>query len=306
MKANFLLVVVAVSACSVSTHPVKPSALGTSSRSSAMLAVIDQPGPLTVETISSCDWSVRLSNLLNLDDPRAKAAGLKDRDEPTKIFFHVIRHPTKGTFIVDTGVEKALRDDPDHAALRGIVKSFMHVDRMKFPMPLGDWVAKNKLDGVMLTHLHADHITGMPDVPHGTPIYAGPGETRARALQNVLAQGFNDREFAGQEAISEWPFQPDPDGRFDGIVDVFGDGSLWAILTPGHTPGHTAYLARTAQGPVLLVGDNSHTKWGWNHDVEPGGFAGDRPRAILSLKKMRALAAEHPKMSVRLGHQAME
>jgi glyoxylase-like metal-dependent hydrolase (beta-lactamase superfamily II) len=303
MKTGILLVAIAAGACKVSTHPVKPSALGTPSRSSAMLAVIDQPGPLSVETIASCDWSVRLGSLLNLDDPKAKASGLEDRDEPARIFFHVIRHPTQGAFIVDTGVEKALRDDPDHAALQGVVKSFMHVDRMKFGMPLGDWVAKNTLAGVMLTHLHGDHITGMPDVPRGTPIYAGPGETSGRGLTNMLAQGFNDRELEGHQAISEWPFQPDPDGRFDGVVDVFGDGSLWAIHTPGHTPGHTAYLARTTDGPVLMTGDNSHTRWGWEHGVEPGSFAGDRPRAIESLKRMRALAAEHPKMSVRLGHQ---
>jgi N-acyl homoserine lactone hydrolase len=306
MKTNLLLAVLAVSGCATSTHAVKPSALGTPSRSSAMLSVIDAPGPLSVETVVSCDWAVPLSGLVNLDNPKAKAAGLTDRDEPIQVYFHVIRHPTKGTFIVDTGIEKALRDDPDHAAPRGILKAFLHIERMKARMPLGDWLAQNKLDGVLLTHLHIDHVSGMPDVPHGTPIYAGPGETSETSLQNIVVQRNIDRELDGQEPISEWQFQADPDGRFDGVIDVFGDGSLWAILSPGHTPGSTAYVARTAEGPVLLTGDTSHSKWGWDNDVEPGSFTGNQPRNAESLKKLRALAAEHPKMAVRLGHQPLQ
>src|SRR5262249_37902055 len=157
-------------------------------------------------------------------------------------------------FIVDTGVEKALRDDPDQAAPGGIIKSFMHLERMKVKVPLADWVANNKLDGVLMTHMHLDHITGMPDVPHGTPIYAGAEEVTGRALGHVVTQSSPDRALAGQEPISEWQYQADADGRFDGVIDVFGDGSLWALLVPGHTPGSTAFVARTAEGPVLLTG----------------------------------------------------
>jgi glyoxylase-like metal-dependent hydrolase (beta-lactamase superfamily II) len=306
MKTNVLMLGVLLSGCALSSHAVKPSTLGTPSKSSAMLQVIDEPGPLTVETINSTDWAVPLSGLLNLDNEKAKAAGLKDHDEPIQVYFHVIRHPTKGTFIVDTGVEKALRDDPDHAAPQGLLKSFLHTERMKVKLPLGEWVANNKLDGVMLTHLHIDHVSGMPDVPHGTPIYAGPGETSETAFQNIVVKPNIDRELEGQEPISEWQFQADPDGRFDGVIDVFGDGSLWAILVPGHTPGSTAFVARTADGPVLLTGDTSHTAWGWQNEVEPGSFTGDQKKNAESLKKLRALAAEHPKMSVRLGHQSLQ
>jgi glyoxylase-like metal-dependent hydrolase (beta-lactamase superfamily II) len=144
---------------------------------------------------------------------------------------------------------------------------------------------------------------GVPDVPHGTPLYAGPGETRTRGFLNAITQGITDRELDGQAPLEEWPFKPDPDGRFEGVVDVFGDGSLWAILVPGHTVGSVAYLARTTTGPVLFTGDTCHTAWGWQNDVEPGGFSWDRPKNADSLGRLRRLVAEHPSIDVRLGHQ---
>jgi glyoxylase-like metal-dependent hydrolase (beta-lactamase superfamily II) len=183
----------------------------------------------------------------------------------------------------------------------------MHVEKMKLTMPLADWVAREgRLDGVLLTHMHLDHVSGMPDVPKGTPIYAGPGETSERALTNLVVQPNIDRELDGQVAISEWQYQADPDGRFDGVIDVFGDGSLWALRVPGHTAGSTAYLARTASGPVLMTGDTCHTAWGWKNGVEPGSFTSDHASNVKSLEKLRTLAAEHPAMSVRLGHQQLE
>ncbi len=297
---------VGIGGCAVTGHAVKPSALGSPSGSKAMLAVLDEPGPVTVETIASADWAVDRSGLINLSHEKAKAAGLHDGEEPIQIFFHVLRHPTRGTFIVDTGVEKALRDDPSKAAVRGPVASFMHLEKMKFHDPLGEWVAREKrLDGVFLTHLHLDHVTGMADVPRGTPIYAGPGEATARSAMNFAVRSSTDRAFEGQEPISEWASQADPDGRFSGVIDVFGDGSVWAIHVPGHTPGSMAYVARTPNGPVLIAGDTCHTAWGWENGVEPGSFTADQAANAVALEKLRKLAAEHPGMSVRLGHQSL-
>jgi hypothetical protein len=61
--------------CNFSSHPTRPSHLGTSRKSSELLAVIEQPGPIEVETVASADWAVERSGVLNLDHPKAKAAG---------------------------------------------------------------------------------------------------------------------------------------------------------------------------------------------------------------------------------------
>jgi glyoxylase-like metal-dependent hydrolase (beta-lactamase superfamily II) len=287
------------------SHEARKSSLGVARPTADLPALLAQPGPVELETVNSADWAVERGGLINLDHPTAKAAGLKNEDEPVQVFFHALRHPEQGLFIVDTGVETALRDAPEKSALGGLVRSAMHMEKMKVHAPLGEWLAKQAqpLKGVFLTHLHLDHITGMADVPAGTPVYTGPGEASARQALHAAVQGSTDRALQGKPALSEWTYAPEAHGLFEGAVDVFGDGSVWALWVPGHTPGSTAYLVRSTKGPVLLVGDASHTRWGWEHDVEPGTFTSDGPRGVESFKKLRAFARAHPNVDVRIGHQ---
>jgi glyoxylase-like metal-dependent hydrolase (beta-lactamase superfamily II) len=98
---------------------------------------------------------------------------------------------------------------------------------------------------------------------------------------------------------------PTPDGTFAGVSDVLGDGSLWGIWVPGHTPGSVAFLARTPGGPVLLTGDACHTAWGWKNGVAPGTFSDDVEGSADSLARLEAFVARHPKVEVRLGHQEL-
>ncbi len=144
---------------------------------------------------------------------------------------------------------------------------------------------------------------GIPDIPAGTPIYVGPGEPSASSFLNLFSRGTIDRLLESADALRVWPFEEDHDQRFESVVDIFGDGSVWAIQVPGHSPGSTAFVVRTPTGPKLLVGDASDTKWGWEHGVEPGTFSLDGPRSVASLAGLRELAREFPQLEVHLGHQ---
>jgi N-acyl homoserine lactone hydrolase len=290
--------------CAATSHPTRPSELGVTRPWRELAAVLDVPGPVEVETVASADWSVPLSGLVNLDHPRAREAGLRDRDEPIQVYFHALTHPSRGLWLVDTGIERAMRDHPDQAAFRGLVASQMHLEKLVVHAPLGEWLAVRgeAVRGVLLTHLHPDHLTGMADVPAGTPVYAGPGEVTRGVLELFLRPNV-DRALAGKPPLSVCPFAPEPGAPFEGVLDVFGDRTVWALWVPGHTAGSTAYLVRTPKGPVLLAGDACHTRWGWDHGVEPGSYSSDRARSADSLARLRRLAAEHPALAVRLGHQ---
>src|SRR6187402_479203 len=149
--------------CVASGHPAGPSTWGQTAPSSRLEAMLDQPGPLEVESIASATWQVPLDGMLNLEHPKAKAAGLTDGEQPIAIYFHALRHPTRGLFIVDTGVERAFTQDPEHALVRGFMAKAAKIDSIVVKVDLASWLSRQPqpLAGVLLTHMHLDHIMGM-------------------------------------------------------------------------------------------------------------------------------------------------
>ncbi|HEX3597459.1 MAG TPA: hypothetical protein VHU80_20265 [Polyangiaceae bacterium] len=79
------------------THHAEVAArLGVARSDSALEVVIDQPGPVTVETVVGADWVVPRSGVINLKNPRASS--LEDGDEPIVIQFHALRHRRGASF----------------------------------------------------------------------------------------------------------------------------------------------------------------------------------------------------------------
>jgi glyoxylase-like metal-dependent hydrolase (beta-lactamase superfamily II) len=306
-----LALAILLSACSLTDHPAGPSTLGQPSSLAALQSALRAgPGPLAVRTVRSARWQVPLEGLLNLDHPAAIAAGLQDRPEPIGIYLHLITHPKHGTFMVDSGVSERFRDGPSEA-LSWIVAAALDLSTLEIEASTAQILKAldGPVAGVLLTHLHLDHVMGISDLAPGTALFAGPGETRARGFEQLFTRGTFNRLLQNGSAISEWPFDAatgsSAASNAIAVVDVFGDASLFALATPGHTPGHTAYLARAADGMHLYLGDATHTAWGWEHGVEPGTFSADVARSAGSLAALKQLAQEHPALKVYPGHQQL-
>ena len=270
-----------------------------------MERLIDQPGPIQLETIDSADWSLPLSGPLNLKSPEAIRAGLTDHEEPIQIYVHVLKHPQRGYFLVDTGVSRKVMDDPGKEGINWLIQKVGNFEKLKLNKGTAEILQglDGKLSGVFFTHLHFDHITGMPDIPNDAPLYIGATESTDTSLKNMFTRGASDQLLQGKQSLQEWHFQPDPQNQFEGIIDIFEDGSVFAISVPGHTSGSVAFLVRTTRGPVLLTGDTCITRWGWEHTVEPGDFTADNERNLKNLKSLKEFVARHPQIEVRLGHQ---
>jgi N-acyl homoserine lactone hydrolase len=103
-----------------------------------------------------------------------------------------------------------------------------------------------------------------------------------------------------QKAEYEWPnplgvgrFKPEhPVTKLEGDHDVFGDGSVILIVTPGHTPGHQSLLVKLPNtGALVLSGDAVHFKSNWENRGVPSGNT-DKDKTLASMQRISDLLAK--------------
>ena len=299
LLAGFGLAVM-VSACATpaTRHPVVTADIGVPAASSDMAASLARPGVATFQRITFASWTGGRGAFIERDDPRT--ADVPKGDEEATIYAYVIDHPRFGRVLIDAGVSAALEDRLNWVMRRGVRDLNVRIDRTT-----GQWLANETAPGaVFLTHLHFDHIGGLIDLPLATPVYLGPGEAQERSRINLLLGSPADAILEGYGPLREWAFQPDPDDAFDGVLDVFGDGSVWAIRVPGHSPGSTAYLVNAVDGPKLVVGDAVSTRLGWEAGMPQPVPLAARAAAERSADRLRRFSVAHPAVEVFLGHQS--
>jgi len=68
--------------------------------------------------------------------------------------------------------------------------------------------------------------------------------------------------------------------------DLFGDGSLVVLSTPGHTPGHQSLLVKLPKtGEVVLSGDAVHFKSNWENRGVPVNNV-SKEQTLASMQKI--------------------
>lgn len=137
---------------------------------------------------------------------------------------------------------------------------------------------------VGISHHHFDHIGQLPALPDAT-LLIGRGDWK-------IVTGDDAPEFLGP-AFAQWVSGDGDVEPIAGDYDVFGDGSVVMLSTPGHTPGHHSLLVRLADaGPILLTGDLAHFRENYETNGVPP-FNSDRENTIASLERFKQLAADN-------------
>jgi N-acyl homoserine lactone hydrolase len=190
----------------------------------------------------------------------------------------LIRHP-KGTLLWDTGLGDAIADEPGGRKDLGngivLQVSLKLVDQLK---ELG--LTPADVNEVAFSHFHFDH-TG------NAALFA-----RATWIINRAELAYAQRDPV--------PFGIDPGiaasaakvkaRLIDGDEDVFGDGSVRILKTPGHTPGHQSLLVRLKRtGTVLLTGDLYHLRGNRAHRLVPT-FNVERADTLASIDRFERIA----------------
>ena len=89
-------------------------------------------------------------------------------------------------------------------------------------------------------------------------------------------------------------------------VDILGDGSLWAVWTPGHTPGHMSFLVNCIDGPLLLAMDAAFIHENLERKVAPSDYTWDVEKAQESLEKVIRFLDAYPQVRVGPGHEDLK
>ena len=261
--------------------------------------VFNNPKSIIVETYTTGKLDVQYSGLINLK--HKKAAQIKDRNLQIPVFAWLVRHKKFGDYLVDTGLDASYHTKP-YGSMKGLlVPMFLGKATQEKGNDIAS-VLRNRninLKGVFLTHLHFDHMAGIIDLPRNIQYVIGKGEI----LQNRTYLFYGDH-FKNIDKVYEIDFTNTPKmSPLSHSVDIFGDGSLWAISAPGHTNAFTAYLVNSKDGPVLILSDSCSMKISLEKGIGPGTFSSDIEHGQKMLDAFIAFKRQFPKLKIKLGHE---
>ncbi len=189
----------------------------------------------------------------------------------------------RGLLLWETGFADTIAAMPDGLALAGgAIRVRMQRPVLEQLRALG--VEPRDVTHLAMSHFHVDHAGNANAFAHATLL--------VQRLEHAAAFGPSPERF-GFDPACYGALRGAPAVLLDGDHDVFGDGSVLLLATPGHTPGHQSLLVRLPRaGALLLSGDVAHFRA--NHEARrtpAGNF--DRAASLRSMARLDALCREH-------------
>ncbi|RWL41650.1 MAG: MBL fold metallo-hydrolase [Mesorhizobium sp.] len=182
-----------------------------------------------------------------------------------RVRYGLFFHPAAGPVLVDTGyTPEALSGDRRGRMLRlygALLKPQLNADEQVLPLLRRFGLSPEDVRAVVVTHFHADHISGLSLFRNARFIAsdAAWARVKARKPRQNLRHGVFTELFPAD-------FEPRLEGvsskrrveaREDvpGGADLFDDGSVVAVDLPGHADGQFGLLFNGLDRPLLYAVD---------------------------------------------------
>jgi glyoxylase-like metal-dependent hydrolase (beta-lactamase superfamily II) len=208
------------------------------------------------------------------------------------VTFFVIKHG-KDWVAFDTGNNAMVAKDPVAYWGEPVTKAYYPVmkDYEEFHVQVKKLgLAPKDFKAVILSHGHLDHA-GAIDNFKGTDVPLYLQKKEVEIIKKAVADGKKtayipeDFKVMDQLNIKE----------VDGVFDLFGDQTIVAFPTPGHTEGHQSLVVKQSKGiPLVLAADAMYTLENMQEAIPPG-LAWNVPRSLQALyafKAMKFIGAE--------------
>ena len=251
----------------------------------------------TVHAIRTGSVRIKLSQMAGRGRGISRLAHiLTDRDWSgwVPIYAWLIEHD-EGPILVDTGETARVHQRGYHPRwhpfFRRASQFQVAPDDEVGPQLQKMGVRTRDIHQVVLTHLHTDHAGGLAHVV-GCRTWLHPMEwNRAKGFPGQV-QGYLPHRWPKWWDPAPLRFESAAFGPFRERMPLTKRGDVFAIPTPGHTPGHMSVVVQN-EPSIFIAGDTSYTEELLKQGVVDG-VSPDEAVARQTNQRILALARERP------------
>ncbi len=237
---------------------------------------------------------------------RALLSGEPAMTVPVPAF--LIRHPSAGAILVDTGLHPSIVTDGRENF--GSIATRIGNPALAAGEDVPSQLRKRGLDPgeipiVVMTHLHLDHSSAISEFPQATFVVSETEWQSAAHGSRPALNGYRRPHF--DYAFDYRSVDFDRGGissyaSFGRTFDLFGDGSVRLAYTPGHSAGHMSVIAHLKERDFVIGGDATYTAGQLDGSAPLAPRPFDAHNYRRSLQELKLFRNQFPDAIVTPGH----
>lgn len=239
---------------------------------------------------------------LHEDNPLAVTGFLrgKEKQMTLPVSVYLIEHE-KGLVLIDTGWHSKFVTEKPHRFFglldkvsTPVIREGESIDCRLHALGLRD----TDIDYVFFTHLDFDHTSGAALVAGAKRIMASAEELAAASRPSLRYM----KENWAMVDVKPFCFEESGIGPVGKSHDLFGDGSILLVHTPGHSHGHSSVKVTGDDGKYVVIGgDGAYLPESFTKQIIPG-FSVDDSLSAKSLAWLTRCRTDPECLGVFVNH----